>query len=199
MKHLFVLILFSLILSACAGSSAPLGGSCREGLMCIKLQVIEPVLFNQPVNVTITVTALKDIPRLGVSLSAVPSNVVVEGPQGWEQNVIDPIVWEGGAGWLVNAKGNLPLLFVRTIRFPPSEGIFLLVARAGIETGASVEDSVQIYITSTGGIVYYSGTSIPITPGPAPTMPPALRTLLAQPTPTRTPSPVPTPTRAPYP
>lgn len=200
MKRPILLFLFgfTLLASACA----PLSGdaSCRKG-MCVKLRAVEPILFGVPLKVTISVTTDNDVPSLGVSLSS-DFDVVVEGPQGWEESVRDGIVWNGGAGWRLSTRANQTVQFVRTVRLPPREGFFLLIARAGIPTGESVEDSLYIHLTLAGGTVYLSGTPLPITPDVIKTPPPYILNPQGTPLPIPTSAPFtfpPTPTRAPYP
>lgn len=186
MKHLLVFVLLSLTLSACAGASAPGGAKCQQGV-CIQAEVREPVRFNVPVVLTLTVTTNKDMAGLGVSLYH-DVDATVEGPQNWEPAAKNGQVWKGGASWKVDAKANQPVTFMRTIHFPPREGFFLI----GVSVSTPqlrVEDSLRIYITRAGGTVYYSGTPIPITPGTAVPLPPGLVPA----------TPLPSPTRPPYP
>ena len=196
MKIKFAIVIFGILLTGCVGASVLGGTKCQQGV-CINAQIGEPVKFNEPVALTITVTSERDITNLGVSLYRDP-DTVVEGPQNWEPSTKNRLVWEGGASWRVDVKANEPSVFSRTLRFPAEERLFFIGFTASTPS-FRVEDSLRIYITRVGGTVYYSGTPIPITPGPVPTSPPALRTLLAQPTATRTPRRIPTPTRRPYP
>jgi hypothetical protein len=189
-----LLVITSLILSACAGALAPSGPNCSQGV-CVKVRVIEPVHFDEPVTVIITVTTREDIPRLGVSLYFSDLDIVVEGPQGWER---------GGVDWIVDVKANRPIHFTRKIRFPPREGYFDVIASANTPSLRAV-DSVVLHITHAGGRVYPSGTKIPITPGPLPTIIPVATptrrptiTPPSPPTPTYM-SPMPTPTRPSHP
>lgn len=159
--------------------------------MCVKLHVVEPVKFNAPVIVSITVTPEKDIPDLGVDLWT-DADAVIEGPQGWEPGVKDTKFWRGGAGWRSAAKAKVPVHFTRVIHFQhPSDGgtHTILVRAAGKASEPSVEDVVSIYLTRGGGTVYYSGTPMVITPRPAPTLPLGLVPA----------TPLPSPTRPPYP
>jgi len=194
MKRLLLVFTLSVLgLSACMGASAPGGRRCNNEGVCIKIDVVEPIRFGEPVTVTITATSEKDIANLGVSLS-LDADVLVEEPQSVEKGVKDQAFWKGGTSWGIDAKANSPLTFTRKIRFPPREGLFCVDARAGIPTVSSVYDSVCIYVTREGGKIYLSGTPIPlwtpgkpipavtITPGPSPTR-------IRQTTPTRPPYP----------
>ena len=67
-KSAFLFLVISLTLSmvSCMGGSS-LRGRCENGI-CVKLEVSEPIRFNEPVTLTITVSSEKDIQDLGVSL-----------------------------------------------------------------------------------------------------------------------------------
>lgn len=189
----FFLLVLLLNLSACAGSSSLDKHNCSQGV-CIEVRAVEPIRFGEPVTVTIAVTTEKEIPNLGVSLQYVV-DVTLEEPQAWESGITEKTVWRGGASWQIAAKANQPLLFTRRIRFSPREGIFDLTAYASTPlSGPIAQDSIRIYMTSTGGKVYLSGTPIPLwTPGkPIPAI-----TITPGPSPTRI-RPT-TPTRPPYP
>jgi hypothetical protein len=197
MKCFFVCVLLLVSLTACMGPSAPGGGSCSNGV-CVKIRAAEPIRFGEPVLVTIAVTNEKDISDLGVSLY-LDADVVVEGPQEWEKEAKNSLVYKGGAGWKIAAKANQPYTAMRKVHFPPREGLFTIVASASTPS-LRVVDSIVIYLTRAGGKVYLSGTPVPIpgwtpgqpipavtfTPGPSPTF---------IPTPTREPSPLATATR----
>lgn len=197
MKRLLLVFTLSVLsLSACMGASAPGGGRCNNEGVCVKINVVEPVRFGEPVTVTITVTSEKDIPNLGVSLYF-DADVLTEEPQVVEKGVKDQAFWKGGASWGIDAKADSPSIFTRKIRFPPREGLFCVDARTGTPTVSSIYDSVCIYVTREGGKIYLSGTPIPITPGPLPTSTKGPSPTLPRPTAT---SPRPTtPTRPPYP
>ncbi len=194
-------ILFSLIGFVFVSSCAPSTGdtNCKNGL-CVKLRAAEPIDFSKPVTVTITVTTDKAVPNLGVSLSS-DYGVVIDGPQGWQENVREGTVWNGGAGWRVSTQANQTSEFVRIVRLPSREGFFLLIARAGFPTGESVEDSLYIHLTPAGGSLYLSGTPLPITPDVIKTPPPIILNPKGTPlpSPTRAIAFPPTPTRRAYP
>ncbi len=188
MKRLYPLtfLILSLVLYGCSGGSA--GLKCQLGV-CIKIQAVEPVLFNLPVIVNITVTAETDMPSLGVSLSH-DANVTVDNPQSLEVEIKNTTAWITGVSWIVDAKANLPLVFTRTLRLPAQEGHYTIVARASTPaTGPIATDSFTISLTRNGGAVYYSGTPMPTSPGLGPTAVPLYP---------RTPL-ISTPTSRPYP
>lgn len=206
MKRTLACILLLLSLTACASAVSDKGDCSGNGEVCIKVRAEEPIRFGEPVIVTITVTSGKDITDLGVSLYH-DVDVVVEGPQSWEKDLQDAAIFKGGASCGVAIKANHPLTFTRKLYLPPREGEVWIKAEASTQS-LRTADTISIYVTRQGGTVYLSGTSIPITPGPLPTVDPVLlATLRAMPTetswPTLTPiPPVPllvTPTSPPYP
>jgi len=194
MKCVSVFFLLGLILnlSACASSSSLDRHNCSQEA-CIEVRVVEPIRFGEPITVTITVTAEKDIPKLGVSLYH-DVDVIMEGPQGWEKEVRNAWKGKAGASWEITAKANQSMRFTRTMRLPSREGFFEFIGSASIP-GARPTDSVRIHLTHAGGKVYLSGTSVPITPGPAPTITPGPSPTFI-PTPARFVSPLPTPMRS---
>jgi hypothetical protein len=187
MKRLFPCILLLVGLTACAGVSAPGGGNCKRGV-CIKVTVAEPVRMEEPVSVTISVTADKDISDLGISMLTYPPEVAVEGPQGWETGAKEGQVSKQGASWKMTAKANQQAVFTRKVRFPPEEGLYSITVGAYTPNTGYNSDTLTIRLTRAGGTVYLSGTSVPMTPRPLPTI-----------TPGPSPTFIPTPTRRPYP
>jgi hypothetical protein len=152
--------------------------------------------MDEPVTVTITVIAEKDTPELKVFLSSCcPPSALIEDEQGWKN---------GGVNWSVDAKANRPLVFTRRVRFPPDEGVFDIKAEV-YTPSLRAEDYVSIHLARAGGKVYLSGTSIPMTSGPLPTvtrgpsptfMPTPAHALSLLATPLQSFSPLATPTRS---
>ena len=68
MKKFFLIMFISVSLVSCSQGGPP-GGSanCSEGV-CVTLRVVEPVQFNAPIIVMITVTSDKDRSDLGLTL-----------------------------------------------------------------------------------------------------------------------------------
>ncbi|OGO31384.1 MAG: hypothetical protein A2136_03010 [Chloroflexi bacterium RBG_16_54_11] len=190
MKRLFAHALILLLLAACSPSG---NESCSEGgEVCIELHAIEPITYGEPVIVTITVTSHRDIPELGVSLYH-EAGIVVEGPEGWEEGLLHPMVFTGGASWGVAIDENQTLVFTRTLHFP-SRGYFTLVAAASTLVFRT-DTLLGVHLTEQGGTVYYANTPIPYTPGPLPTTDPdTLATVRARPSPTPWPILTPFPT-----
>jgi len=198
MKRLWILAILMLVLVGCRGSIAPTGWRCSEGL-CVKIKVVEPVRWGEPVTVIISVTAEKDVADLGVWLNH-DQGVTVEGPQGWEENVKDRKIGEMAASWKVDVKANKPLVFMRKVHLPQREGEIELSAAVYRADLGYLVDSVSIYLTREGGKVYYAGTPVPITPWPLPVYivtPGSSPTPQPTFTPTPTLPPTPTPPRSP--
>jgi len=199
MKRLWMLTILIIILSGCGGSAAPSGGQCNKDL-CIKIEVAEPIRWGEPIGVTVTVTAERDVSNLQVSLTSYPP-VFLEDHQGrWI---------EEGIRSDVNLVANRPLVTVYKVHLP-SEGTFELRAGAYAPNLPYVSDSVRIYLNGGKGDVHYSGTAIPVTlwplpvytvtPGPSPTpLPTSTPIPTLPPTPPHFRSPLATPTQPPYP
>lgn len=193
MKRLFVLVLLAFILSACAGSPAPLSPNCGGGT-CVTMRLAETILLNVPIPVTITVQPEEDIRSLEIYLATLGS----------------PVLIEGDHRWTVDARANQPLTVRSVIRFT-QEGLFYIYGQAyNPRRGGVATYDVRVVLTRAGGTVYYSGTPLPITPVIIDTPPPYILNPQGTPiprpteakvllTPTRIPTPVPTPTRALYP
>lgn len=152
MKRLWMLAILMVIIAGCGGSAASSGRQCNKGL-CVKIEVAEPIRWEEPIVVTVTVTAKRDISNLQLSLTSYPS-VSIEDQGKWI---------EEGTRVNVNVTANQPLVIVRKV-FPHREGIFELMAGVYTPNLPYVSDSVRIYLTRAGGKVYYSGTPEPTPP-----------------------------------
>lgn len=152
------------LLAGCWEKAAPGDWQCKRGL-CVKIKATEPIRWGEPITVTISTTADRDIPDLGVSVFVYPySSVIVEGPENWEKGAQEGAVFEGGAGWRVNIKANQPATFTRVLRLPSLEGPFEIMGSATTKQGLRAVDSVRIYLTREGGEVYYANTPMPTRP-----------------------------------
>ena len=184
MKRLWMLAILLMVLAGCGGSAVPSGGQCNQGL-CVKIEVAEPIRWGEPIVVTVTVTAERDISNLQVSLTSYPP-VFIEDQGKWI---------EEGTRANVNITAKRPLVIVRKVRLP-SEGTFELMAGVYTPNLPYVSDSVRIYLTREGGVVNPTPAVLPGTPALVPTLPPE-RLLTPFPTPTPWPTPFPTPTSPP--
>jgi hypothetical protein len=173
MKRLLVYVLVLVSLAACAGSASFGRHNCSKGgEVCVEVRAEEPITFGKPVTVKITITSEKDIEDIGISLSHDP-DVVVEESQGWEKDSRDISFFSGGVSWVATIEADSPITFKRTLYLPPRGGSFYLITTAGTSY-LEARDMIRIYMTKEGGKVYLSGTTIPSTPGPVPTMDPDL-------------------------
>ena len=189
MKRLWMLTILTLVLAGCGGSAAPSGGQCNKGL-CVKIEVVEPIRWEEPLLVQITVTSKDDVSNLGISLIYTENEIAVEEPEKAEQG---EVVWKGDRGldWRVSIKAGQPVVLKRKLHLPAREGLVELMASAITPQGLRAVDSVRIYLTREGGVVNPTPAVLPGTPELVPTMPPEL---LLTPFPTATPWPTPFPT-----
>ncbi len=193
MKQTIICLVVLLSLTSCTGSSLLGKHNCSEREeVCIELRADEPIRYGEPVVITITLKSEKEFSDLGVSIYH-DIGIGVEGPQGWEKDAVDAVIWESGVGWKTSVQANDSLTIVRKLSLPKREGIFQITARASTPS-LHAADTIQIFMTQEGGKVYLSGSTIPITSGPLPTVDDILRaTLHAIPTkspyPTLTPAP----------
>lgn len=133
---LVLLVISSLALSACMAASSPGSLKCSDEL-CVDVKLAEPIRFDEPVTATITVQPKRDIPGLGIYLSA-SSPRVVFGP---EQK------------WTVDAKANQTIVRTGTARFQ-GEGDFDVYADAhNPQRGAHTTGYVRVRVTRVGGTV----------------------------------------------
>src|SRR5436190_8106626 len=127
----FAFIGVSLFLWAC-GLSAP-GGTETT----VEVQLGEPILFNEPVPVTITVQTPEDIQGLEISMSSDRVAVVVEGEK----------------FWTFDALANQPIQVTSTVRFT-MEGYYDVFGYAhDPHKGGTVIDYESVHLTLSGGIL----------------------------------------------
>lgn len=189
--YLAILVIVSILMSACSGASAPLAPNCKGGV-CVRIQVPGPVRLNEPADIMLRLESDEDIAALGVSLTVDERGVVIEGPRYWN----------------VAAKARVPSFVTGRVRVF-REGVWQIVARTGgVPNRPSAEHSIRIGVTRTGWSINPTPEVGPGTPAraaslaaPLPTPPtPRWRpSPTSTPTLTVTPSPIPTPTQQPYP
>lgn len=184
MKNLWIyfLVIFSLV--ACV-SKSPGGFRCSpDGQVCIDIHANEPIHYGDPVEILISVTSDRDIENLYIDLAYYPK-ITIEGIENWTENIQDPLIWQGGAGWRASINANQTLIFTRTFTLPLEEGYFSIDASISEKNSFRATNGLTIAMTTQGGMVYLANTPIPRTPGPVqlPTTDPhVLETLLAMPT-----------------
>lgn len=162
MKQITTLVFLTMCLTACIGPSYPGSGHCNQGI-CVKIQVAEPVQFNQPFEATMTVTSDKDVSKMPVAISSDAPDMLIEGPQGWQTRVVE---------WEMDVSANRPVSVTKRLRLP-REGSFYVFGSA-LALGEHIDDAVSVEITKAGGKVLKPGevrtrgippTAIPATPG----------------------------------
>ena len=175
-------MILMVFISGCSGASAPgtEKSGCDQGV-CVHLTVAEPVKFNEPALLTITVTSEKD-QKIGVTLSATNS-VILEDVR--EKNISAPEVHDKGVmSWIVDQiEPNKPITFSITAQLM-KEGIYYIMAYATVPP-VRVYDKITISYTASDTKVFMSGTSVDLPYG------------IAYPFTGTPPTPVPTDTRQP--
>jgi hypothetical protein len=213
-KGNLLIVLMALTLVACSqGGPSFDRGDCSDGV-CVALRVVEPVQFNAPVVVMITVTSDQDRSGLGLTLYTDAIQATIDGPQGWESNARKGNVFKNGpsdgAGWSFDAKANVPVPFTRVLHFSDKDQLTEVYVALNVPPRTFVAFAhANIKYSRDGVQVYGMGTPIPGLRTPAPETLPAW---IVRPDGTRIPYPTllptptfaprtrpPTPTRPPYP
>lgn len=133
-------IILSFMLTACAlgqgglSTSSSLDGTCVEGL-CAKIAITEPIILNQPSDITVTVSSSVDRPGLMVVLQAVPN-----------------VTFGASFSWPYDAKTNQTQTFHATVTFT-NEGGYQIGGVIYLQGGVLLEDDVNVLITSAGAVV----------------------------------------------
>jgi len=176
MKNIWIYVLLLMSLAACAGANN--GGCSSDGEVCVKVRAGEPIQYMEPIDIVITVTSRLDISQLGISLIIWPDTMIVGEAQGLEPGIE---VWKGDSGvtWRVDIKAGDVITLSRKVYLPVEAGVYEITVHASTPQ-LRVIDEISIYQTGDEVKVYLSGTEIPFTPGPLPTMNPIeLQTLQA--------------------
>jgi len=168
MKRLLICILFMASMTACSPAAFGKPNCSSGGELCITLRAEEPILYGKPVNVSITVISEKDLSELTVQLVAMPQSIVVLEPKSEELGKVIKRE-QNWVNWIVDTKSDQPVIITRQIELSEIEGVLSVDAQA-FSKNMLAQETISIYMTHEGGKVYYSGTSIPYTPGPMPTM-----------------------------
>lgn len=134
--------------------------TCTDGV-CAEIKIAQPILLNQPANITITISSVVDKPGLSIKLVASPTNVTF-GP-----NTI----------WQYDAVAKQSKVFNSTVTFTSSGGYLigaevfwkgspLLVNQDRVEidsTGATVNPTLQPRSPSNGYPIAYPPPSEALT------------------------------------
>jgi hypothetical protein len=167
------LLIFAILaissLTACSpgGSTVSQINCSHGGEICIHIDTPDsfskgtPVQMGTPVTLQIRVTSTKDIPDLHVTLRT-DYDVLLDGPQDWENYLLSSFYEPGFAGWDFTIKAGQTLIFKRVLHFPAHEGWFFVVASVA-NLGRALEgvDKFDVLITKDGGYVLRAGTPIP--------------------------------------
>jgi hypothetical protein len=164
---LIVLMLWALTACAPGGGLNGRKLNCSAGgEVCLNLSTVQTFKTGEAVPLKITVTSTKDITDLHVSLSY-NSEIQMDGPQTWENNLLYPTLDQGFAYWNFPIKAGQTLTFNRVLHFPLREGYFdVLVEVNNIGRIIHAFEAFYVVLVNAGGLVSMSGTPIPhiITP-----------------------------------
>ena len=110
-------------------------GKCRNGI-CVDVHIEEPIPYDQPVPVTVTVTTDRNISGLEIGIMTADPFIVIEGD--YEPSIID-------------TQAGVPQELTITVRFTRKR-LFMLNAYAiDYEGGFQVEKGLVFYMTASGG------------------------------------------------
>jgi len=171
-KILLLLTLLTISISSCSGVSSLFRPNCNaSGDVCIEMKAVEPIKFGEPFTIEVTITSVKDIDDLRLSISAYPVDTLIEGKNGWEKRSVN---------WPLNVKTNQSITVTSRILLTPNEGshtITAVLSRSGIPPAI---DKLSIILTKKGGKVYDASMKTPGTPKPEllPTLEPDMATSL---------------------
>jgi hypothetical protein len=166
MKQFFFYVFLMICLSGCGAASAPGGGksNCDHGV-CIQISAVEPIQFDSPVSLMLTVTSDKD-QEIDVTLQAFPP-VVFEEPK--EKNIVSANTKDQGiSSWVINqVKANTPITLSVSARMSEETLYHFMAYASTLSKKATNEITIQ-YLPSSPK-AYMAGTEVPVTPGPIPT------------------------------
>ncbi len=158
MKRVLSGLFLAILLAACSGPSAPGGGSCREGI-CIKIRPVEPLIYNAPITVMISVTTETSILKLGIALD-VDQSVMVDPVVGKPP---DSMVWSepGLLEWEYTTEPKTPIIIFRTLSFPDNSRDYNIKASAITKQGMIIQDSFYIDLKQGEVKIYLRNTPLP--------------------------------------
>lgn len=119
---------------------------------------------DEKVTLTIEVTGPKDVDDLHVTLTTA-TDVTIDGPMGWEDNLSLAIVQPGYAGWNFAHTAGQTHTFHRVIHFPARQGSFFFSADV-MDVGRAIVGTDNFYIAITEGVgkVIREGMPLPDLP-----------------------------------
>jgi hypothetical protein len=115
-------------------------GKCRRGI-CIAIRIEEPIPYDQPVPVTVTVTTNRDISGLEIGIAS-PQAIIVEG----NYEITD---W--GVVEEIDTQAGIPQGLTITVRFTLEGRASVNAYARDRASGAEVVDGLLFYMTTSGG------------------------------------------------
>ncbi len=137
----WLIIVATMLLSSCANS----GGSssdpsadktCQEGI-CLEITITQPIVLNQPTDVTIKISSTVDTPGLLINLQASPTNVT----------------FGSNSNWQYDAFANQSQEFHSTIKFSSTGGWTVAAVVFSPKGGPIVSNQDRVVIDVSGAVV----------------------------------------------
>ena len=178
---LIALAAIILLLVIYDGKATPGIGKCREGI-CIDISIEEPIPFNQPVPVTITVTTDRDASGLELTFVNYDPTIVIEGNPGIE-TFIGEHSFEQYIRKIIDTQAGVPLEMTIIVRFTDDGYLDLTAYVRDPERKVEVQTFLYFYMSTSGGTfnlptpdggLVPSSTKTPEAPTPTPLPPPTL-------------------------
>ncbi|MCI0519965.1 MAG: hypothetical protein L0Z70_06865, partial [Chloroflexi bacterium] len=167
-RYLAMSILVSITLTACGSGGLAYetnGWMCQEGI-CLKLDVVEPILNGEPIVLVVTVTSDHDVPEIYGNVKSFGRQATID-PGTWLDEYDDVVVSAGNstATWKFSLEEDIPYTVMRPFQYTPRVGYrvgyYDFSARVSIMNEMDISTTITIYMNETGGTAYRSGTPVP--------------------------------------
>lgn len=166
MKHIIILALLTLTLTACMGGASGFPENCNDNEeICISIQVEEPVVYGELVTVSVTVTSSIDVDDLGVSLYFSPYGRIAVQDASTPEQAEEVGRDQQGIYWQANITNGQTLTFVTKLLLPPGDYKDDIIGSASTRQGQRVVISAVLWQHDQQVDVYHSGTPVPTSPG----------------------------------
>ncbi|MCI0521108.1 MAG: hypothetical protein L0Z70_12745, partial [Chloroflexi bacterium] len=157
-------ILVSITLTACGSGGLAYqtnGWMSQEGIR-LKLDVVEPIIYGEPIVLLFTVTSDHDVPEIYGTVESVGAQAVTD-PGIWQDEVSDFETWNRGASadWKFSLEDDVPYTVMRPFQYTPRVGYYHFSATVAFRNGFYSGTTLWIYMNESGGTVYRSGTPMP--------------------------------------
>jgi hypothetical protein len=121
MKKITILIL-AVLLAACSGISSDDNTSCsQEKEICVKLAVIEPIVWGKPITLSITIIPEKDFPDINISIF---HDGFVAGFETPISETVDKVNSDQNGIYIRTiGKANQPTTIIQKLLLAPKEGL----------------------------------------------------------------------------